>query len=76
MTSAKNGNGYRFVSPVLILLLLITVYPVLYVVYLSLNRRLLIFDISRFAGIENYLFLLRDDRFWNALKNTVYFTVS
>jgi multiple sugar transport system permease protein len=34
----------------------------------------LIFDISRFVGLENYLFLLSDDRFWNALKNTAYFT--
>jgi multiple sugar transport system permease protein len=26
------------------------------------------------VGLENYLFLLSDDRFWNALKNTAYFT--
>jgi multiple sugar transport system permease protein len=53
---------------------LVTIYPVFYVLYLSLQRRLLIFDIARFVGLDNYLFLLRDDRFWNALKNTVYFT--
>lgn len=60
--------------PALILLSSVTIYPILYVFYLSLHRRLLIFDISRFVGVENYLFLLKDDRFWNALKNTVYFT--
>jgi len=70
------GDGYRFVIPALILLSLVTVYPLVYVFYLSLYRRLLIFDISRFVGFENYLFLFRDDRFWNALKNTIYFTVT
>ena len=68
-------SGYRFVISALILLSLVSIYPLVYVLYLSLHRRLLIFDISRFVGLENYLFLLKDDRFWNALKNTVYFTV-
>ncbi|HKZ17001.1 MAG TPA: sugar ABC transporter permease [Geobacteraceae bacterium] len=45
-----------------------------YVVVLSLQRRMPIFDISRFVGLDNYLFLLQDDRFWNALGNTAYFT--
>lgn len=73
MTKGENGN--KFVIPALILLSSVTIYPIVYVFYLSLHRRLLIFDISRFVGVENYLFLLKDDRFWNALKNTVYFTI-
>jgi multiple sugar transport system permease protein len=68
------GVGTGFVTPALILLSLVTIYPILYVVYLSLERRLLIFNISRFVGLDNYLFLFRDDRFWNALGNTAYFT--
>ena len=67
-----NGNAY--ILPAAALLFFVTLYPVVYVVYLSLHRRLLIFDISRFVGFENYFFLLRDDRFWNAFKNTAYFT--
>ena len=67
-----NGNAY--ILPAAALLFFVTLYPVVYVVYLSLHRRLLIFDISRFVGLENYFFLLRDDRFWNAFKNTAYFT--
>jgi multiple sugar transport system permease protein len=69
-----DDRGNRFIIPALILLSFVTIYPIIYVFYLSLQRRLLIFDISRFIGLENYLFLLRDDRFWNALKNTTYFT--
>lgn len=67
-------SGFRFVGPALALMGGIAVYPLLQVFYLSLHRRLLIFDIHRFIGLENYWFLWQDDRFWNALKNTVYFT--
>jgi multiple sugar transport system permease protein len=70
----RRDRGNLFVMPVLVLLSLVTAYPVIYVCYLSLHRRLLIFHVSRFTGLENYFFLLHDDRFWNALKNTVYFT--
>jgi multiple sugar transport system permease protein len=72
MTSGDRGN--RFVAPALALLAVITVYPAVYVLYLSLHRRLLILGISKFVGLDNYLFLLRDGRFWNAFGNTVYFS--
>jgi multiple sugar transport system permease protein len=74
MTGRDSGN--KFVAPALVLLLLVTVFPVFSVIYLSLQRKLLIFDISKFVGFDNYGFLLRDDRFWNALKNTAYFTAA
>ncbi len=71
-----NGRdqGNRFVLPAVIALSLVTVYPVLSVLFLSLHRKLLLFDISEFTGLDNYRFLLADDRFWNAFGNTVYFT--
>jgi multiple sugar transport system permease protein len=75
MKGRERGRGTGFVVPALVLLSFVTVYPVLYVIYLSLERRLLIFNISRFVGLDNYLFLFRDDRFWNAFGNTAYFTV-
>lgn len=66
--------NHLFVAPALITLAGVTLYPVLYVLWLSLHRRLLIFDISKFVGFENFGFLWRDERFWNAFGNTVYFT--
>ena len=68
----ESGNG--FVMPAVVLLAAVTIYPVLSVLYLSLHRRLPIFDIAKFTGLDNYRFLLADDRFWNALGNTAYFT--
>lgn len=70
----EQEKGSRFVMPAVALLAAVTVYPVLSVLYLSLYRRLPIFDISKFTGLDNYRFLLADDRFWNALGNTAYFT--
>jgi multiple sugar transport system permease protein len=67
-------QGSRFVLPAVTALSLVTVYPVLSVLYLSLHRKMLLFDISEFTGLDNYRFLLADDRFWNALGNTAYFT--
>lgn len=74
MKTRDRENGLPFVLPAVILLGFVTIYPLLYVFWLSLQRRLLIFDISRFCGLENYRFLVTDGRFWNALENTVYFT--
>jgi multiple sugar transport system permease protein len=74
MSGREEGN--RFVLPAVLALSLVTVYPVLAVLYLSLHRKLLIFDITEFTGLGNYRFLLADDRFWNALGNTVYFTAA
>lgn len=70
----EKESGSIFVMPALVLLAFVTVYPVMYVLYLSFHRRLLTIDVSRFIGLENYLYLVRDERFWNAFKNTVYFT--
>ncbi len=72
MNAKESGN--RFVMPALVMLAAVTAYPVLSVLYLSLQRRLPIFDIEKFTGLDNYRFLLHDERFWNALGNTVYFT--
>jgi multiple sugar transport system permease protein len=73
MTRREGGSG--FAAPAIVFLAGVTVYPLIYVLYLSLQRRLLIFHISKFVGLKNYAFLLRDDRFWNAFRNTAYFTL-
>lgn len=71
----EEENSNCFVLPAILLLCLVTVYPIVSVLYLSLHRRLLIFDIAKFIGLDNYRFLVHDDRFWNAFGNTAYFTV-
>lgn len=74
MMGHRRESGIGFVLPALVMLFFVTIYPLFYVIYLSLHRKLLIFDISKFTGFDNYRFMMQDDRFWNALENTVYFT--
>ena len=38
------------------------------------RRRSLVRGARRFIGLDNYLRLLSDERFWNAFGNTAYFT--
>jgi multiple sugar transport system permease protein len=61
-------------SPALALLASVTGLPMLYVLWLSLRERAL-FRPSGFAGFEQYLRIAADERFWNALGNTLYFAV-
>lgn len=72
--SEKAAAGL-LVAPSVLILLLVAVYPVLAVTWLSLRRRMLIFGIDEFVGLSNFVFMFRDARFWNALSNTAYFTV-
>jgi multiple sugar transport system permease protein len=71
----RDDRGTGFVAPAVVLLTLVTAYPLAYVLYLSLFRKMVIFDISKFIGADNYLYMLRDARFWNALGNTAYITL-
>lgn len=72
MKNADKGTG--FILPALLLLAAVTIYPLIQVINLSFQRRLLIFDVVEFVGLQNYIFLLEDERFWDALNNTAYFT--
>ena len=74
-TVSPNRSGYLFLVPAVLVISIVAVYPALNVFWLSLHRKLLIFGISEFVGLENLLFLLGDSRFWNSLWNTVYFTL-
>lgn len=65
-----------YVAPAAALLALVTLYPLAHVLWLSLERRSLLDPAPpAFAGLDNYLRLAADERFWNALGNTLYFAV-
>lgn len=70
----QKDSGTRFVLPALSVITLVAVFPVFYVFYLSLHKKVLTFNIFNFIGFDNYITLFADSRFWNALKNIIYFT--
>jgi multiple sugar transport system permease protein len=68
--------GYALVVPSVLLVLLIIVYPLLYNIYLSFSEvPLAPGEAATFVGLDHYRQLLADDAFWDALVNTVVFTL-
>jgi multiple sugar transport system permease protein len=73
--AADRRRALACVAPTVLALGALTIYPGIWVVWLSLQRRIPIFDVARFAGLENYAFLAVDPRFWSAAHTTVVFTL-
>lgn len=79
MTPRRRGDrttGLLFIAPALLVLAALTVYPSVWVLWLSLQRRVPVFDVSELVGLANYAFLATDGRFWNAARVSVVFTVA
>jgi multiple sugar transport system permease protein len=68
--------GWLLLAPALLLLGGLTVYPAIWVIWLSLQYRVPVFGIARWAGAAHYAFLTVDSRFWNAASVTALFTVA
>ncbi len=73
---AARREGMLYLLPALVALAVLTVYPGVWVLWLSLQQRVPIFGIDRFDGLANYAFLLSDPRFWVALRVTLVFTIA
>jgi len=55
-----------FVLPTMILLILMNILPLIYSLYLSFTRFSVISDVPpEWVGIQNYITILNDQRFWN-----------
>jgi multiple sugar transport system permease protein len=71
-SAAENRLGQKLVAPALIMMLLVTAYPMLQALYLSLFRyRLTTPDDKGFIGLANYGTILTDSLFWQDTVNTV-----
>jgi multiple sugar transport system permease protein len=66
----------EWLFPVLILVILFTVFPVGYAIYNSLHRILLVLPTTPFIGLKNYAEVLKSVYFKEALLNTLFFTVT
>lgn len=73
---SERRAAYIFTVPAMFLLVAFLVVPILYTVRYSLFQYKIIRpDGMTFIGLGNYIRLFADEKFWLALKNTVYFTV-
>lgn len=65
----------EWIFPVLILVVLFTVYPVGYAIWTSLHRVFLVLPTTPFIGFKNYIAVLKSPYFWESLLNTLWFTL-
>ena len=71
-SSDENKLGLKLVAPAVVLMLLVTAWPMLQALYLSLFRyRLTTPDDKEFVGLGNYTTALGDSLFWTDIWNTV-----
>jgi multiple sugar transport system permease protein len=74
--SAERRLGLLLCAPAVIAMLLVTAYPMLYALWLSLFRYDLRFPDERlFIGMDNYLSVLSSEVWWQAMFNTLVITV-
>lgn len=70
--------GIKMLSPTMIVLLIMTAYPLFFTVYYSLTDYNLLKQLRKpanFIGLKNYADLLKNEYFQQAIWNTVKFTV-
>jgi multiple sugar transport system permease protein len=73
---AERRLGLMLVAPAAIVMVAVTAYPILYAVWLSLQRSDLRFpDDSEFVGLGNYVTVLSSSLWWSDLGRTVLITV-
>lgn len=70
-------TGYALLLPTLAVLVLVIVYPVLDGIRISLMRMKITSTAEpRYVGVDNYVDLFGDDKFWSTLRTTAVWTVS
>jgi multiple sugar transport system permease protein len=73
---AERSLGLKLAAPAAIIMLLVTAYPIVYAVYLSLFRYdLRSPDLNHFVGLSNYALILSSGIWWQAVLSTVIITV-
>jgi multiple sugar transport system permease protein len=68
--------GWMLSAPAVVAMLLVTAYPILYAIVLSLQELDLRFPEDRgFAGLDNYVTVLTSELWWTDVFNTLFITV-
>jgi multiple sugar transport system permease protein len=72
----ENRLAWKLVAPAIVVMLVVTAYPMLRALYLSLFQyRLTAPDDREFVGLENYWNVLTDTLWWRDIWNTVFIMV-
>jgi multiple sugar transport system permease protein len=72
----ENRLAWKLVAPAVVVMLVVTAYPMLRALYLSLYQyRLTAPDDRQFVGLSNYWTVLSDSLWWQDVWNTVFIMV-
>ena len=71
----ETAVAYTLLTPTIITLILLFVLPLIILLVLSVNDFRVNKGVLDFNGIENFLYLMRAEKFWKAMRNTVVFAV-
>lgn len=63
----KHAQAYLFMLPAMLIVLVVSVYPIVYSIYLSLFKTKFLERVE-FIGLANYLTLLRDPTVWSNVR--------
>lgn len=69
----KHGTPYAYLSPTLLLIILLLVVPIFLVIKYSFYDNVIINKNPVWVGLENFRIILRDSRFHTAVRNTLIF---
>ena len=72
---AHGRTGPLFLLPSAVIICVFVLYPIVQSLWMSLHDWSMFRATHDFVALSNYAELLGDPRFWNALRNTVVFTV-
>jgi len=71
----KTTESYAFLSPTIILLLVLMIVPIVMVIGYSFQDNVILNKSPEFVGIANFVEILGDPGFWKATGNTLVFTI-
>lgn len=75
MEKKRQRAGLLFVMPSMIIFTIFVFIPLIIAFVFSFLKFDMMFNNIEFQKLDNYIKLLKDGRFWNALFNTLYYTV-
>ena len=67
--------GIRMVLPSMLIIAVFTIYPIFQSLIMSFTNWNILKNTRKFVGLNNYIRMFADERFLNALKNTVEYTL-
>ena len=67
--------AYTLLAPTIISLIVLFVLPLIILLVLSVNDFRVTRGVLDFNGIDNFVYLMKAEKFWKAMRNTVTFAV-